>query len=115
MSRKCLEQLNNKDVLEQFDSKINNGMSEKVASLEILNEQINNFKDKYISFVTNFKDSTSEIAKFKVIEDNINSQIQELLKPEDVATVAKSEVVENDSLFEDLPGTLDDIPPTSNC
>ena len=95
MSRKCLEQLNNKDVLEQFDSKINNGMSEKVASLEILNEQINNFKDKYISFVTNFKDSTSEIAKFKVIEDNINSQIQELLKPEEVATVVKSEVVNN--------------------
>ena len=106
MSRKCLEQLNNKDVLEQFDSKINNGMSEKVASLEILNEQINNFKDKYISFVTNFKDSTSEIAKFKVIEDNINSQIQELLKPEDI---------KENSLFEDLPGTLDDIPPTSNC
>ena len=53
------------------------------------------FKDKYISFVTNFKDSTSEIAKFKVIEDNINSQIQELLKPEDVATVAKSEIVTN--------------------
>ena len=101
MSRKCLEQLNNKDVLEQFDSKINNGMSEKVASLEILNEQINNFKDKYISFVTNFKDSTSEIAKFKVIEDNINSQIQELLKPEDVATVAKSEIVEDESWKEE--------------
>ena len=101
MSRKCLEQLNNKDVLEQFDSKINNGMSEKVASLEILNEQINNFKDKYISFVANFKDSTSEIAKFKVIEDNINSQIQELLKPEEVATVAKSEIVEDESWKEE--------------
>ena len=101
MSRKCLEQLNNKDVLEQFDSKINNGMSEKVASLEILNEQVNNFKDKYISFVANFKDSTSDIAKFKVIEDNINSQIQELLKPEETATVAKSEIVEDESWKEE--------------
>lgn len=106
MSRKCLEQLNNKDVLEQFDSKINNGMSEKVATLEILNEQVNNFKEVYISFITNFKDSTSDITKFKVIEDNINSQIQELLKPKDM---------KEDSLFENLPGTLDDIPPTSNC
>ena len=38
----------------------------------------------------------------------------------EVATVAKSEIKDSNkpqqlSLFEDLPGTLDDIPPTSNC
>ena len=111
MSRKCLEQLNNKTVLEEFDSKINKGISEKVASLEILNEQINNFKEQYLSFIKDFKDSSLEVSEFKTIEDNINNQIQELLKPK--------EVVENQpqqlSLFEDLPGTLDDIPTKSNC
>ena len=51
----------------------------------------------------------------KFYRENVIIKKDEDNKLKEVATVAKSEVVENDSLFEDLPGTLDDIPPTSNC
>ena len=53
--------------------------------------------------------------KNEVISEN-NEVVDEVMTEDnEVATVAKSEIIEDDSLFEDLPGTLDDIPPTSNC
>jgi hypothetical protein len=95
MSRKCLEQLNNKNVLDEFDSKIKNGISEKVAVLEILNKQISSFKNEYTLFINEFKDFKPEINKFKIIEDNINNQIQELSKIKVDNVVEVDTIVEN--------------------
>ena len=83
------------------------GENEYIKNIEYHSSQEglqNNFDDRLDGDTQKDIDYAS---RYSALIKKISDAILESVKP--------NEVVKDDSLFEDLPGILDDIPPTSNC
>jgi len=87
MSRKCFEKLGNSKLLEEFDKKVSSGISEAIASKELiiseyssLYKQISAFNKEY--GIENIPSNISELSS-KIKSDNqqilaLNKQIEAL-------------------------------------